>query len=282
MSIPSQAALTHLRTIKPNDGWTVQKEDGKKGLRLLRRNVPVADNAFLDIHYCPKLNLVVGVLTRDGKTCQVLVDEQGKPVSGIRIVSVSTYDPKSAASVNFAKSRQQAQPTFTPRRSKPATASTTASTTTLTAEQNQELVKYGLILIGICIVARVMAASSLAGLYIIALPLVYLYGVQTCPRMDSFNAKRELKRVLRGHHLSEDDPQKPRGFLEDLAARVTASVTAELATLPGYEISMTSFGGAAILADVRVPTAKTQCYWVGAFGKWRYVTSREIPDTRYD
>jgi hypothetical protein len=39
------------------------------------------------------------------------------------------------------------------RSSKPATTGTTG-TTTLTAEQNQELVKYGLILIGICIVAR--------------------------------------------------------------------------------------------------------------------------------
>jgi hypothetical protein len=25
-----------------------------------------------------------------------------------------------------------------------------------------------------------------------------------------------------------------------------------------------------------------QCYWVGAFGKWRYVTSQEIRDTHYD
>jgi hypothetical protein len=50
--------------------------------------------------------------------------------------------------------------------------------------------------------------------------------------------------------LSKDDPQKLRGFFEDFAARATASVTAELATLLGYEISMTSFGGAAILADV--------------------------------
>jgi hypothetical protein len=98
---------------------------------------------------------VVGVLTRDGQTCQVLVYERGKPVSGIRVVSVSTYDPKSAAYVNFAKSGQQAaQPTLhRARSSKPATTGTTG-TTTLTAEQNQELVKYGLILIGICIVAR--------------------------------------------------------------------------------------------------------------------------------
>jgi hypothetical protein len=112
------------------------------------------------------------------------------------MVSVSTYDPRSAASLNFTKSRQQAQPTFTPQY---YYCTATTNTTLLTPEQNQELVEYTLILIGICIVARVLVTSSLSGLYIIALPLVYLHGVQTCPSMDSFVAKKELKRVLIEH-----------------------------------------------------------------------------------
>jgi hypothetical protein len=63
---------------------------------------------------------------------------------------------------------------------------------------------------------------------------------------------------------------------------VTASVKAELATLPGYEIRVTRFAGAAILADYQVPTTKAQYYLVGVFGKSRYVTSREIRETHYD
>ena len=35
---------------------------------------------FLDIHYDSVKNLVVGVLTSNGKICQVLVDEKGRQV----------------------------------------------------------------------------------------------------------------------------------------------------------------------------------------------------------
>ena len=54
--------------------------------------------------------------------------------------------------------------------------------------------------------------SNGAMLYLILLPLVYFYGLQTCPTVESFDAKKELKRVLRGHHLPEDHPNKPKGF----------------------------------------------------------------------
>ncbi len=278
MSIPSQAALTHLRTIKPNDGWSVQKEEGK-GFRLLRRNVPLSDNVFLDIHYCPRENFVVGVLTSDGSACQVLVDEDGKPVTNVRVVTVASYDPKSAHKVNFAKSRSQAS-TSSATASRSAGASTPAEPLipTLTPEQNKQLVQYSLMFIGALMILKILANANLAGLYLLALPLLYFYALQDCPTMESFDAKKELKRVLRGHHLPEDHPNKPKGFLEEMAARVAASVTAELATFPGYELEMTNLGGAAWIADVRVPTAKTQFYWIGAFHKWYYVTSFEIPE----
>jgi hypothetical protein len=87
-----------------------------------------------------------------------------------------------------------------------------------------------------------------------------------------FDAKKELKRVSRGEHLPETHPDKPKGVLEAMAARVAASVATELVTLPGYEVSMTNLAGAAIVATVTVP-AKTEFYWVGAFDKWYYVTS---------
>lgn len=282
MSVPSQAALTHLRAIKPNDGWSVQKEEGK-GFRLLRRNVPLSDNYFQDIHYCPNQNVVVGVLTNDGSTCQVLVDEDGKPVTAIRVVSVSSYDPTSARNTSFANSRSQASTTAPASRSTRATAANPPSEPlipNLTPEQNKQIVQYALMFIGGLIVLKILANSNLAGLYLLALPLLYLYAVQTCPSVGSFDAKKELKRVLRGDHLPENDPNKPKGFLEEMAARVTASVTAEIATFPGYEVEMTSLGGAGWIADVRVPTAQSQCYWVGAFNKWYYVTSFKIPERR--
>lgn len=56
------------------------------------------------------------------------------------------------------------------------------------------------------------------------LPLFYLYLVQTCPSPATFDAERELKRVLRGHYLPEDNPEKPRGWLQETMASVTASV----------------------------------------------------------
>jgi hypothetical protein len=91
--------------------------------------------------------------------------------------------------------------------------------------------------------------------------------MQTCPSMSSCE------------NLPGDHPDKRRGFFERMATRVVASVTAELAIFPGSEVTMTPFVGAAILAEVRVLTAKMHGYWVGAFGKWHYVYSREIPPT---
>jgi hypothetical protein len=147
-------------------------------------------------------------------------------------------------------------------------------------EQNKELIKYAAMFVGGSIVLRA-AFASLFVVYVVALPLLYLYALSTCPSPQSFDGKKELKRVLRGHHLPESHPDKPKGFFEGLAARVAASVTTELATLPGYELSMLPLAGAAIVTTVTVPTAKMEYYWVGAFDKWYYVTSRELPNSKY-
>lgn len=40
--------------------------------------------------------------------------------------------------------------------------------------------------------------SAMFALWIAAFPLIYLYAVQQCPSDESFDAKKELKRVLRG------------------------------------------------------------------------------------
>ena len=290
MTIPSQAALTHLRSIKPNDGWSVQQSSSGGGdrFRLLRRNVPLSESDFVDIHYCPSENIVVGVMTEDGKTCQVLVDENGKPVSNIRIVPVTTYKPGTAGrNANFATARSSNRapppransdrPRQMPRQQHN---NNEDAIPTLTPAQNKQILTYGLGFVAVTLFLKILAADTL--LYTFFLVVLYLYMIQTCPSMESFDAKKELKRVLRGHHLPEDHPDKPRGFLEDLAARVTASVATEMATFPGYEITMTPMGGALIVTEVTVPTAKLNCYWIGAFGRWNYIYSSEIPDAHLD
>lgn len=100
----------------------------------------------------------------------------------------------------------------------------------------------------------------------------------TCPSNASFDAKRELKRVLRGAHLPEDHPEKPKTWLEKTTAKITASVTTELATVTGYEVNMMSLAGCVSIACVRVPSVGRECYWVGVCNCWYYVMQRGTMD----
>jgi hypothetical protein len=94
---------------------------------------------------------------------------------------------------------------------------------------------------------------------------VYIYAIQTCPTTASFDAKRELKRVLRGAHLPEE--QQPQGFFERGINRLAASIGTELATSLGYELSVDDYFGAVKVSWVRVPVAGMDFYWVGVFGE---------------
>jgi hypothetical protein len=100
-----------------------------------------------------------------------------------------------------------------------------------------------------------------------------IYAIQTIPSNQSFDAKRELKRVLRGENLPADHPEKPKTWLEQTLSRVGATVAAEVAMGLGYEVSLTNVVGVAKVAYVRLPMAKMNCYWLGVFGKWYYVTT---------
>ncbi|KAL3942102.1 MAG: hypothetical protein SGBAC_003639 [Bacillariaceae sp.] len=148
----------------------------------------------------------------------------------------------------------------------------------LSKEENKPIVQTGILVILAAIVIRSLIAV-LSSFAVLVLPLLYFYLVSCCPAPDSFEGRKELKRVLRGKHLPQDHPDKPKSSLEKLAAKVTASVTTELATLPGYTTEMTPFfkpSPAAILACMTVPTVNVQYYWVGANGKWFFVFSKEI------
>ena len=79
----------------------------------------------------------------------------------------------------------------------------------LSDEQNRQLLLYAAYAVGIAVAVKVVV-SAIFSLYILALPVAFMYALQTCPAEASFDAKKELKRVMRGHHLPEDHPDKPR------------------------------------------------------------------------
>jgi hypothetical protein len=270
-STSSNVAVDHLNTLKPLDGWSIQKD--KNGTRLFRRNVPLTDNFFLDIHYDAVSKTVVGILTLpaaggNGRSqAQVLVDRTGRPTGRtMQLTSVQNWRTNNSATTTS---------TPPPSTQSSSTSAETTTSHTFSDQQNKELLKYAVLFIGASILVKAMSQTLLV-FYLLAFPLAYLYAVQNCPSSESFDAKKELKRVLRGEHLPDQHADKPKGFWEKMAARAVASVTTELVTLPGYEMEMWDFASAGWGVCVTVPTSNMNCYWIGALGKWHYITSREI------
>ena len=144
-------------------------------------------------------------------------------------------------------------------------------------QENKQLLTYAAYAIGALFLFRVLC-SAMVGLYVLAFPILYLYLVQNCPSAKSFEPKKEVKRVMRGYHLPQDHPDKPRGFMSETLARINATLATELATGMGYEVDITPLAGAAHVAAVRVPSAKMEFYWVGVMGRWYYVFSRNLSD----
>lgn len=153
-----------------------------------------------------------------------------------------------------------------------------AADTFVTEEQNRQLLQYGLFII-LLIVAVKLVTAALIGFSLFAMPAL-IYAYQTVPSNESFDVKKELKRVLRGVYLPEDHPEKPKTWFEQAVARVQASVATEVATGLGYELTLINLLGCATLAFVRVPSARVDCYWLGAFGKWQYITTRPVQESK--
>jgi hypothetical protein len=235
-------ALRHLKTLKPLDGWSIEKQQTSKGTggyRLLRRNVPLTDNFFLDIHYAatPEINAVVGILTQNsargggGAQAQVLVDRHGQAVGRkIALVTVHTWGKKENPSSSNTSSSSSTSTSTSRSRATTAAASPPPPTgMQLTDEQNMQLIKYvGGGLLGLSLLRFLFQGLSIV--ILCAMPLLYLYLVQHCPANATFDAKKELKRVMRGYWLPDDDPNKPRGFINETLARLNATVTTELGT----------------------------------------------------
>lgn len=297
------AALRHLRNLRPTDGYAAEtylSTSGERLVRLNRRGVPLRDEGFIDL-VVPILGTgsgdggrgcVVGieVATTTGAAGRgvVLVDRTGSPVSPpargekraavtVDMKDVLTMTPPSVPGSGRGSSdtRQRSPST---RSSASSTSFTAAPGATLNGE-NDEFVKYGLMVIGGLVVLKIISAA-LNILLIMLVPLAYIYASQNCPSVESFDAKKELKRVMRGAHLPEE--KQPQGFFEGAFNRLQASISTELATSLGYEVSITDYLGAARMATVRVPVANADFYWIGIFNKWRFVGQREIPDNKTD
>lgn len=142
------------------------------------------------------------------------------------------------------------------------------------AANSSDVLVYGFMFAFSAIILKVVI-SMMLGFSFFLLPVGIILFC-TCPSEREFDAKKELKRVLRGAHLPDDHPEKPKGWLEKTAAKITASVTAELVTAAGYEVSMTNYGGMAIFACVEVPTSNVKLYYLGCLNRWTYILQRPI------
>jgi hypothetical protein len=142
-------------------------------------------------------------------------------------------------------------------------------------QQQEKLIQYAILIVGGLLALKLLQRALQNFVVWLLLPLIYLYAVSTRPSPESLDIKKELKRVLRGHHLPDNHPDKPSGWWRETVARISASVTTEIATGLGYEVQWLDCAQAAHLVTVRVPAAERDFYWLGIFHKWYYVYSQE-------
>ncbi|KAL3811325.1 hypothetical protein ACHAXA_007390 [Cyclostephanos tholiformis] len=274
----TEAALRHLRRLRPLDGYAVECYLASNG-----RNQERSDSrrGIDDIVHDRTSGHVVGirVYTSTGEVGRgvVLVDEHGR-IRGddASTVTVRMNDVPSTAtagtssipsSISSSGKRRDGDggSTSSSSSSTADAARRTTRTRSSTGGNDELLVRYGL-------VANVLVLIGLA--------VAYVYASSNRPSNNTFDAKRELKRAMRGEHLPVED--RPRNFLERGLNRLAASVTTELATSLGYGVSLTDCLGAATLACVTVPCNGVEYYWIGIFGKWRFLGQRETSRNRND
>jgi hypothetical protein len=250
-----QAVLDHLKLLKPSEGWTIEKNETSTSVRLLRRKVPLTDNYFQEITIANN-GCVVGVISTNTKQAQILVDEHGNPCRKVQLVTLSSLAPPPP------KQQQQS--------------ATSNSSELLTEAQNRDVLLFGGAVIITAVTIKLILLSL--GSVILFIPLS-IYMVLTCPDPITFDAKKELKRILRGYHLPENHPDKPKGFFSETVARLQATIATEVATLPGYTVQTLTVAQAFVWVSVRVDAIQQEFYWIGAFDRWWYVRCRSSTNT---
>ena len=199
-------------------------------------------------------------------------DDDNDATITVQMANVSTIASTAASgggsTQRLSSSGAAASRSSSSRRTSTTSAATTPISTTNNAINNEVLLQYGLMAFGALVLLKIIF-TALNIVSILLLPLLYLYACSQCPTNETFDAKKELKRVMRGAHLPSE--HQPKGFFEQGFNRLAASVTAELATSLGYEISVTDCFGAGRLACVTVPVAGYEYYWMGIFGELIYI-----------
>ena len=194
-----EAVLHHLRRKRPLDGYSIEKyvdNCGRHVYRLKRRNIPLYDDGFLDICLHKNRTIGVEVVTSDKQAARgtVLVESDGKPSTDNARVNIQMSDCATISTGSAARSSS---------RSRTVTSRTGGTPETMQDGQgvNEALVQYAalglLALIGLKVLFSIINFLS-----ILLLPFAYLYMAANCPDISSFDAKRELKRVLRGQSAS--------------------------------------------------------------------------------
>lgn len=135
--------------------------------------------------------------------------------------------------------------------------------------------------VGIIVILVVFFPGLFRLLLLLVLAVGLLLGFlhRDCPSDESFDSKRQLKRVLRGHHLADDDPRKPKGFWKQNLARLGASLATELPNAIGqHQVTIHPIGTIAKVARIRVQTANQEYTWIGLAGRWVYFQASDIAE----
>ena len=197
---------------------------------LKRRNAPLYTKGFQAIAYDENdSKCIIGITSSIGDTnntefCRgiVLVDKNGDVARDQKAVRVrlkkdgvdatkkekELNDSRQATRRNLENARESVRSGGSTRASGATTganngagagagANVTDFLSNLSEEQTAQLTKLGLMLVGVVIILRILSNISTV-LYVVVLPLGMLYGMSTLPPIESFDAKKELKRVLRG------------------------------------------------------------------------------------
>jgi hypothetical protein len=139
------------------------------------------------------------------------------------------------------------------------------------------------IYLGLCILCSVvffMAIKLIASLIsyaLYALVILFCALALTIPPKDSFDAKKELKRVIRGenlppgeNHVNLENKKGIKGFFERAFIRAEASVTGEILSLAGHEVTIDTYAVVHI-SRVNYSVTNSTCVWVGCFNKWYFI-----------
>lgn len=260
----AEAVVKYLNKVKPYDGWSIDIKisDGKRLMMLRRRNVPLSHLRFEDIIYDNMSGCVLGFRSISSETAIILVEKDGSIPRTTKIITAKHNNIKSSNK----------------KLSKLPETNTTTIRTTVSDDQNKLFLQFGCAAIVAAIMINIF--YEVLQVFFISFGLIvvpfFITASLTCPDITTFDTMKELKRVFRGDHLSDNDPNKPKGWLSETAARFTATLTANLASGLGYEVSHTSFMGFAILTRVKLEATNIECYWIGIFNKWYFITQRKV------